>query len=262
MRRDDTDRWILRKPASAVPRLRLFCFPYAGGGASIYRNWAAALPADVEVCAVRLPGREGYLGEPPIRRISQAVDLLSTALSRYLDLPFAVFGHSMGALLGYEVTRRLLADTGRQPCHLFVSGHRAPHLPPRRPRLHDLDDDGFLAGIKALNGTPAEVFEHRELIDLLLPLLRADLELVETYAELPGRRLSCPVTALGGDADLGVPAEDIAAWRIVTRGPFEPALIEGDHFYINTARSILLEVIRDALDKTSNHDDVACLMSA
>src|SRR3954464_10016357 len=116
MRGYDMDRWGPRRPSPGAPPLPPFCFPYAGSGASIYRNWAPLLPADVEVRAVRLPGREEYLGERPFRRIAQAADLLSAALSRHLDLPFAIFGHSMGALLGYEVARRLLAETGREPC--------------------------------------------------------------------------------------------------------------------------------------------------
>src|SRR4051812_16907998 len=103
-----------------------------------------------------------------------------SALRRYLDHPFAIFGHSMGAVLGYEVARRLLAETGHEPYRLFVSGHRAPHLPLLRPPLHRLPDNAFITGVKALNGTPPEVFEHEELLDLILPILRADFELVET----------------------------------------------------------------------------------
>ena len=241
------DPWIVRKSAMAIPRLRLFCFPYAGGGALIYRAWTQALPDDVELCAVQLPGREQRLREPPIRRVSQAVDLLSAALARHLDRPFAIFGHSMGAVLGYETARRLLVDTGIEPCRLFVSGHRAPHLPSRKPPLHGLPDDAFIAGVKALDGTPADVFEDKELMGLVLPMLRADFELVETYAELPGPRLSCPVMAMGGDADTDVPMEDITPWQDVTRGPFKSAFFRGGHFFLNTARDDLLEVLVNEL---------------
>jgi medium-chain acyl-[acyl-carrier-protein] hydrolase len=204
---------------------------------------------------VQLPGREGRHAEPPIRSIACATDALSATLRPYLDLPFALFGHSMGAVLAYEVARRFLIETGREPNHLFVSGHRAPHLPMRKKPLHRLPDDEFVAGMRALNGTPAEVFEHPELIELLLPMLRADFELVETYGELAGPRLSCPVTAMGGDADLDVPPEDLAAWRTVTRGPFRSLLFGGDHFFVNTARVPLLETLRQALAPLSNQPD-------
>src|SRR3954453_3800140 len=201
MQTADSDPWVVRRAAESSPRLRLFCFPYAGGSAQVFRTWSEALPADVEVCAVQLPGRERRSSETPIRRAALAVEMLASALSRYLDKTFAMFGHSMGAMLAYEVARRLSAEFGCAPDHLFVSGHRAPHLPSRRRPLHHLADDAFIAGVRALNGTPREVFEHPELVELLLPMLRADFELLETYVELPGPRLSCPITALGGNAD-------------------------------------------------------------
>jgi medium-chain acyl-[acyl-carrier-protein] hydrolase len=241
------DRWIAKQPSRRAARLRLFCLPYAGGGARIYRGWADALPGDVEVCAVLLPGRDQRHGEKPIPHIGAAVEALSTALREHLDLPFAVFGHSMGAVLAYEVSRRLAVLSGQEPAHLFVSGHRAPKLPRRRRSLHYLPDGEFVSGVRALNGTPAEVFEHPELVELLLPMLRADFELVETYAELPGPRLSCPVTALGGRDDADVPREDIEAWRSVTSGPFEAMLLDGGHFYVNTARNTLLRELNHRL---------------
>jgi medium-chain acyl-[acyl-carrier-protein] hydrolase len=247
MRSAEHDPWVVRSQCDDPPRLRLFCFPYAGGGTQIYRQWAKTLPDDVEVCAVQLPGRERRYAEPPIHSIASATDALSLALRPYLDLPFALFGHSMGAVLAYEVARRFLTETGREPDHLFVSGHRAPHLPTRKKSLHRLPDDDFVTGIRAMNGTPAEVFEYPELIELLLPMLRADFELVETYAELVGPRLSCPVIAMGGDADPDVLPEDLAAWRMVTRGPFRTLLFGGDHFFVNTARVPLLETLRRSL---------------
>jgi medium-chain acyl-[acyl-carrier-protein] hydrolase len=243
------DRWVVRRPCDAPPRLRLFCFPYAGGGAQIYRQWADALPEDIEVCAIQLPGRERRHAERPVRGISSATDALYGALRSYLDLPFALFGHSMGAVLAYEVARRFQAETGRGPAHLFVSGHRAPHLIMRKKPLHRLPDDQFVTGMKELNGTPAEVFDHPELIDLLMPMLRADFELVETYAELPGPRLKCQVTALGGNADPDVSADELAAWRTATSGPFRSLLFDGDHFFINTARVQLIRTLREALTR-------------
>jgi surfactin synthase thioesterase subunit len=256
--RPTSDPWIARQPTRFPARLRLFCLPYAGGGARIFRTWADALPGDVQVCALQLPGRDQRLADPPIKWVAEAVDVLSAALRRYLDMPFAFFGHSMGAVLAYEVSRRLFAAFGQAPTRLFVSGHSAPHLPRRRPSLHHLPDTDFVAGVRALNGTPVEVFDHPELVDLLLPMLRADFELVETYAELAGPRLSCPVTAMGGDSDAYVPPEDLDAWRSVTCGPFESILFEGGHFYVNSAREMLLRALHCRLVPPAGPSSVCC----
>jgi medium-chain acyl-[acyl-carrier-protein] hydrolase len=247
MRHQDDDLWIARQSTRARARLRLFCLPYAGGGARIYRTWADALPDDVEVCAVQLPGRDQRHNETPITDASKLIDALSVVLRPYLDMPYALFGHSMGAVLAYELARRLGAAYDREPSGLFVSAHGAPHLPRRRPPSHHLPDDKFIARMKALNGTPAEVFANPELLALLLPMLRADFKLVETYAELPGPVLTCPVLAIGGRSDSDVPPTSLEGWATVTRGPFKSMLFEGDHFFINSERETLLRVLKHYL---------------
>jgi medium-chain acyl-[acyl-carrier-protein] hydrolase len=243
MRYPDSDLWIARQSTRVRARLRLFCLPYAGGGARIYRTWADALPDDVEVCAVQLPGRDQRHNEAPITDAAMLVGALSVVLRQYLDMPYALFGHSMGAVLAYELARRLGTVYEHEPSALFVSAHGAPHLPPRRPPSHHLPDDEFIARMKALNGTPPEVFGNPELLALLLPMVRADFKLVETYAELPGPRLSCPVFAMGGRSDTDVPPTSLEAWAAVTRGRFESMLFEGGHFYINSERETLLTVL-------------------
>jgi medium-chain acyl-[acyl-carrier-protein] hydrolase len=232
--------WVQRRVTRPSSRLRLFCFPYAGGGAQIFREWSDVLPADVEVCSIQLPGRGPRFREAPIGDVAAAIDALTGAIQPYLDKPFAMFGHSMGAILAYETTRRLEAGFGCSPTHLFVSGHRAPHLPSRRRPIHHLPDDAFIAGVRELKGTPAEFFNDPELVTLCLPMLKADFRMVETYVELGGERLSCPLLALGGDADPTVPPGDLAAWHMATTGRFRTILVEGDHFYVNTARSSLI----------------------
>jgi medium-chain acyl-[acyl-carrier-protein] hydrolase len=239
-------RWLVRK-MNGTPRLRMFCFPYAGGGARSFREWAGQLGANLEVCAIQLPGRERRLSEPALHRVDQALEILIEVLRPYLDLPFFVFGHSMGAILAYEVARGMLAATGAEPLGLFVSGHRAPYLPSRRRMLHDLPRDELIAEIRALNGTPDEVFQHADLVDLVLPILRSDLELVETYTKRAGPVLSCPVIAMSGSADRDVLPEDLAGWRSITTGPFKTMLFEGDHFYLNDARTGFLHRLRREL---------------
>jgi medium-chain acyl-[acyl-carrier-protein] hydrolase len=242
--------WIIRRRSTVGPRVRLFCFPYAGGGTLTFRSWPQTLPADVELCAVQLPGREQRLREPLVRNAVDMIDMIVPALRGHIDRPFALFGHSMGAVLAYEVARRLLAESGQEPQRLFVSGHRAPHLAPNKPPIHNMTDAAFIAEVMALNGTPPELFAHAELVECVLPILRADFELIETYTEMPGPCLSCPVIALGGDADVDVPHAEIVAWHKMTTGRFKVAMVPGGHFYINTARERVLQIL---LGELSNY---------
>jgi len=242
-----TDRWLERTRGSAAPRFRLFCFPYAGGGAAIFRNWARDLALDVEVCAVRLPGREQRYSEPAFRRAEQVVDALTPILAGLLDLPFAMFGHSMGAVLAYEVARAIKTAARVEPLALFCSARRAPDSPRRGRNRHELPRDELIAELKAFNGTPAEVFQSDELMELVLPMLRSDLELIESYTSRPGTTLSCPVIAIGGAKDPDVFPEELAGWEKVTAGPFRSLVLEGDHFFINSARTSLLQAMRREL---------------
>jgi surfactin synthase thioesterase subunit len=243
----NTDEWIERKAGPGDGRLQLFCFPYAGGGASAFRGWADGLGPDLDVCAIQLPGRERRLREQPLRCAEQAVEILVDVLRPCLDRPFAFFGHSMGAILAYEVARAVAMTGGMEPRALFVSGRRAPHLPPRKRDLHNLPRDELIAELKTLNGTPLELFAHEDLVDLFMSTLRSDFELVETYRKREGSLLSCPVIAMGGCSDPDVPPQDLAAWYTVTTGPFNTMLFEGDHFYLNQTRKGLLDALKSRL---------------
>ncbi len=243
--------WLVAYPARGRARRRLVCFPFAGGGAAAFRLWAAELPADVEVWAAQLPGRERRHGEAAIADAARVVAELVAALAPRLDLPYALFGHSMGAVLAYETTRQLAAAGHPLPALLAVSGRRAPHLPATKPPIHDLPDDGFVAAIKAFEGTPQAVIDNAELMELVLPALRADFRLVETYRPGPGPdRLELPVWAVGGEQDGEASAEQVRAWRDVTSGPFECRFLPGGHFFLNTHRAELLAALTAVLDRT------------
>lgn len=244
---DTGDPWVERRIGKAPARFRLFCFPYAGAGAAIFRDWADALGLHLEVCSILLPGRERRHAEPALRRSQQAVEFLTPVLRPYLDMPFVLFGHSMGALLAYELARGILTSSMIEPRALFVSGRRAPFLPRRTRKIHALPREEFLAEIRALNGTPVEVFAHEDLIELILPTLRSDFELVESHAHSAEPLLSCPVVAMGGTRDPNTLPEEIDAWRSVTTGPFRSMLFEGDHFFVNSVRTRLLQTIRQEL---------------
>lgn len=220
-------------------RLRLFCFPHAGGGAAGYAAWPPALP-DVELYAVQLPGRENRICETPFTQCEPVVQQVCAALQPYLDWPFALFGHSMGSLLAYEVAQTL-CRTGVPPTQLLVSGRRAPHLPDPYPPLHHLPDAGLLAAIQQrYGGIPAVVFQESELRALFTPLLRADFTLVETYQPSTTLPLACPIVAFGGEHDRLTPKSELLAWGKLTARTFALHLLPGGHFYLNEQRALLL----------------------
>ena len=224
----------------------MFCLPYAGGGASVYRGWGASLPNDLEVCPVQLPGRESRLREPAFSDLKVMVPAVADALDAYLDLPFVLFGHSMGAAIVFELTRELRRRGRPQPLHLFVSGRRAPHLPAREEPIHALPDAEFMAKLRELNGTPEEVLQHEELMKLLLPLLRADFGVNETYEYTEETPLQAGISAFGGIGDQDVLREDVEAWRQHTAGRFRARMFPGDHFFIHGNKDLVLEsVARD-----------------
>ena len=237
------DRWITRPRPSPRARLRLLCLPHAGGGASAFRGWADALPAEVEVCPVQLPGREDRLAEPPFDRLAPLVQALADAVEPLLSLPFAVFGHSNGALVGFELARALRARGRPQPVHLFASGRRAPDLPPDRPPIHSLPEADFLAELEELGGLPRELLEHRELLELLLPMLRADVAVHETYRFQEQPPLACPITAYAGVADPKVSRPQVEAWARHTAGRFTLRTFPGGHFYLQEQRAELLRTL-------------------
>jgi len=249
-----TDRWF--KVFQPRPRaaLRLFCFPYAGGGASVYRLWPAELPAEVEVCAMQPPGRESRWRETPHRRMEAMADEAAEAILARLDLPFAFFGHSMGAALAFEVTRRLAGApgaNGSRPRHLFVSGRRAPRITDDDEMVHALPRERFIESIRGYSGTPEEVLQNEELMELVEPLLRADFEVSETYEYTPepsGAALDLPITALGGVGDEDVSEQDLDAWRQETSGPFRKLMFDGGHFFLTERRPEVISVVRRELE--------------
>lgn len=235
--------WLVRPEPRTQARLRLFCFPYAGGGARVFQSWAAALPPFIEVCAVQLPGHEKRLREAPLRNLRQLVAALSQVLQAYADKPFVFFGHSMGAKLCFELARCLRCEHKLGPAQLFVSGCRAPHLPRDEAPTYNLPEPEFIEKLRRLNGTPREVLEHPEMMQLVAPILRADFEVVETYDYAPEPPLSCPITAIGGLQDDEVAREQLEAWRSHTSAAFVLRMLPGDHFFLHAQQAALLRVL-------------------
>lgn len=238
-----SESWISYSKPSARARLRLFCFPYAGGGASIYRSWSSDLPQEIEVCPVQLPGREHRITERPFTQFNLLIQTLAQALHPYLRTPFAFFGHSMGALISFELARLLRRQNDPTPVHLFVSAHRASQIAAADLPIHHLPELAFMEKLRRLNGTAQEVLENAELMQLLLPVLRADFAVCETYIYRPEEPLACPLSVFGGWQDSGVSYSDLQAWREQTRGSFSLRMYEGNHFFLYNSRIALLRAV-------------------
>lgn len=222
---------ISTPPVLDTAAVQLFCLPHAGAGASAYRNWPALLAPEFDVIPVQLPGRESRHREPLSHSVFGLTAGLLQPLADRAGETFALFGHSMGALLGYELAHALSA-LGRPPLHLFVSGLGAPHLPLARPPAYLLPDDELLELMAELEGTSPEVLADPELVQLLLPVIRADLEVCESYVHPDRPLLRVPVTALTGRSDPGVSVDRVHAWGSLTAASFHAAVFPGGHFYL------------------------------
>jgi medium-chain acyl-[acyl-carrier-protein] hydrolase len=242
-----TTPWLALPRPNPRTRLRLFCFPYAGGNAALFRTWRNNLPGTVEVCPVHLPGRGPRLLEPPFKRLSCMVEALTQALHPHLEEPFAFFGHSMGALIAFETARQLRRAYGFEPLHLFMSGSDPPQLAKIRRPTHDLPDDEFVKELERLNGTPRAVLEQNELLQLMMGQLRADFEVVETYRYTSEPPLSCGISVFGGHGDCETNHHLLARWREQSTGSFSLSMLPGDHFFLHTAESLLFRLLSQRL---------------
>ena len=233
--------WAIYPSRNPNARLRLFCFPYAGGGATIYSTWARHLPPEVEVVAVQPPGREGRLAETPYSDLMQLVQAMHGALKPHLDKPFAFFGHSNGGLMAFELARALRRAGDPMPLHLFASGRPAPQLEIDDPPIHALPHDEFIQELRRFAGTPEEILENAEIMELIMPLLRADFALGETYHYVPEPPLDLPVSSYGGHRDDEVSPEQVEAWREQTSREFRLQMFPGGHFFINEDRALVMQ---------------------
>ncbi|MBX6390422.1 MAG: thioesterase [Frankia sp.] len=226
--------------------MRLVCIPHAGAGATSFTRWLALFPSTIAPVRVQLPGREDAAAEPAFRRISDAVDALLPYLAGLTDRPLALYGHSMGAILTFELARALSA-AGTPPVHLFVSGRRAPQRPGRRPPIRRMTEEEFLAALGELGGALGPAGRSPEFRRYALQLLRADLELSEDYEYHPAPRLGCPITVFFGTEDPLVDLPDVEAWREQTSAAFAVRAFPGDHLFHHRNRAAIAASITEAL---------------
>ena len=240
-------RWFTTFSPVDNPQLVLLCFHYAGGSSNLFRSWQASLPSSVQVVGVEFPGHGKRLSEPRVNDLQTLVQQIAVELSHTMDKPYAFFGHSMGALLGFELVRFAAYHALSRPRHLFVSAHKAPHLPREQEPLHILPEPEFVSRLAELNGTPPAVLENPELRELFLPIIRSDFQICETYDYVPALPLDCPLTIFGGRDDEEVDADSLKAWEQHSSQPADLYLCEGDHFFIHHAEETLLPILSQKL---------------
>lgn len=246
--RMESEIWLVRFQPRQGARLRLFCFPFAGAGASVYSAWRD-LHSDIELIAAQLPGRENRFQEAPLRTIRAMVDGLAEAIRPYAHEPYAFFGHSMGAIIAFELAGRFRADGLRGPSHLFASARPAPHCPYRLRPIHNVPDDEFLEQIRRRwgNGIPPAILQDPEFLELFVPVLKADVAAIETYTHSRDGHLDCPITAFGGDEDQSVSRDDLCAWRLYTSGPFRQVMLPGGHFFLREQQHAVGQAVLEAM---------------
>lgn len=225
-----TDPWLQSPAAPGVARL--FCFPFAGGNGPVFQPWRAALAPDTEVWAVLLPARGQRLAEPPVTSMDDLVSYLADAIAKLTDKPFAFFGHSLGSLVAFETARALRRRGLPLPSVLWASGAEGPRTRTVKRHLHGLPHDEFIEALRDYNGTPSELLEHREIMELLYPALQADFGMAEHYEYREEPPLDVPIHALYGDADPYVEYERVRGWAHETTRPLSVHGFDGDHFFL------------------------------
>jgi surfactin synthase thioesterase subunit len=239
--------WVRRFQLEPQSKVRLICFPHAGGSASYYSPFTAHLSPQVEVLAIQYPGRQERFLETRIESIPELADAVSSALLQWRDRPFALFGHSMGAFVAFEVARRM-QERGVSPLSTFLSGAPAPSHRPHKT-LHLLDESDLAAELCRMGGTNPELLADQDMQAMILPIARGDIKALETYACAAGAKLDCPIWAFVGTADAEAPVEDAAAWREYTTSDFELKVFPGGHFYLDACRQDVLATVSDMLMK-------------
>lgn len=235
----------LQQPTTP-PSVELYCLPYAGGSAHVFQSWSHILPADIALIGVEYPGRGKRFSELTIDRIDFLANQLIRALAEVSRRPYALFGHSMGALAAFEMSHQLASCGASLPILLIVSGHGSPSVASTDRPVHASSDDEFLGRLRELKATPPEVLETPELLELMIPMLRADFRAAETYVPVNRPKLDIPIVAYGGLSDPDVSRDQLLAWADETTVRCTVRMFPGDHFFLRTARDkVVTTLARD-----------------
>ncbi|MFN9086503.1 MAG: thioesterase II family protein [Gemmatimonadaceae bacterium] len=237
-------RWWIRRGRGRAAVCRLVCFAHAGAGATSYATWSSLLPPSWELIAAQLPGRENRLAELPLTSLGEMVSALLVNGRSVFEPPFVLFGHSVGAIIAFEMARALEQAGASGPAHLFVSGRMAPSLTHSTPRRVEDTDASLIAQLRDYGGTDPGALDNPELLELVLPALRADMRAERQYMHETGALTQTAVTAFGGTCDPFVSEQEIAAWSAVTSGPFAYQMFEGGHFFLRAHAAAMIERMR------------------
>ncbi|RZM76729.1 thioesterase II family protein [Pseudoalteromonas rubra] len=239
--------FVIPKP-NPNAKLRLFCFPYAGGSPAIFMPWSGELHPEVELVLLQFPGRGARMGEPAHIEMQHKVDELLAHQAFLTEKPYVLMGHSLGSRVIFEVTKHLVEQNAPLPLHLIASGSRAPHTGSSKAQTYHLPHDAFIEELYKLNGTPKELLEHKELMELLLPLLRADFQIAECY-QAQATALPCPITVFHGHDDIDISAEQLHGWQDLSEHKIDIHYFNGGHFFINQCRDEVLHTVNQVLGK-------------
>jgi surfactin synthase thioesterase subunit len=245
------DKWFVKYRSEHSTALRLICLPYAGGSISTYANWINEVPEGVEIIAVQPPGRGVRFIEPPFDSMHALVESLFSALTPILTEPYVVFGHSLGSWVSYELLKKIQKNNLTLPVHFFASGARAPHIEKKKENIHALPDEQFKERLKKLNGTPQSIIENHELMDFLMPVLRADFKIANDYCAAFDE-VGCSVTVIGGNNDTEISIEELHAWKTLFTEPTEIEIVEGDHFFVDNNVQQTLSIVNSKLSVLLN----------
>jgi medium-chain acyl-[acyl-carrier-protein] hydrolase len=250
----DPKSWVIIPKPLPSARLRVFCLPYAGGSSTVFRSWPELLQPDIEVAFIQLPGRGARFRETPFTHLVTAAQTLAPILEGFLDKPYMFFGHSLGALLSFELIRELRRLGQPDPAHLFVCARSAPQLPDERTPIHKLPDPLLVTEVqRRYGGIPQAILDDPEMLQLFLPILRADLQMLETYEYTPDLPFNCAVTACGGYQDLLISEAHLAAWEGLTLGGFSQHMFPGNHFFVQNTPAFMT-FLADSLKKIAMGD--------
>ncbi|MBS0420861.1 MAG: thioesterase [Proteobacteria bacterium] len=240
--------WFVRPQPKLAPAARLLCLPYAGGSAATYIPWSRLIPADVELIALQPPGRGSRMAQAPHAQMAPLVAELMGVFAKVTDRPYVLFGHSLGSRVGFEVIVQCQRNGLPLPAHFIASGSRAPYLAKRELPIHDLPDAQFVEALRELDGTPEEILDNSELMQWLLPLLRADFRIADLH-RASQTRIHCPLTVLAGTEDKTIPPQDIEAWRDLAGGECDIHWVSGGHFFVERNREWVLEQVNAILGR-------------
>ncbi len=241
------NKWFLRTSSKTSAKFRLFCLPYAGGDSSIYTPWVNQIPDFIELLPIQLPGRSIRIQEPAISSMTELVDQIYLSMLPLLDKPYMLLGHSLGGRVGFELLHKINKTNAPPPKHFIASGSKAPHLPRTNNITYNLPDEEFIEELRKLNGTPSEVINNRELMEFLLPMLKADFCISDNHVTKQKTLLDCSISVFHGEEDTLVSESDARAWQKHFSKPINFQVFSGGHFFINENSDDLLSSLKSIL---------------